>query len=100
MSVEHRYTDTLSQVSRRRTDSGPQPVSPEYSHPATRAPLPARIERTQLQLRVVALERQLKASEDRRQQIIDQYELLLQDREPVPGTTEDSTWVGRLLKRI
>lgn len=64
-------------------------------------PLHARIERTQLQVQVAALERALEMSEHRRQTVIDRYEHLLADRES--SATESSTSSTRsasALKRL
>ncbi|GAB7018813.1 hypothetical protein [Halostagnicola bangensis] len=104
MSVEHRHTDTPARVCVQQTNADgttrDEPRSPERSNRTTRVrdPLPARIERTQLRLRVTALERELEASETERQEIIDRYEFVLQNRESdsVESTTDDDGLVRRI----
>lgn len=81
MSIQHRPadhpTDSPSECRTRaastRTESTPPRTDPQ---PA----LADRVERTQLRAQVAALERSLAESERRRQAIVDQYELILDDR--------------------
>lgn len=109
MSVEHRHTDTPARVCLERTstdsDARDESRSSECAGHTTRVrdPLPARIERTQLRLRVTALERELEASETERQEIIDRYEFVLQNREPGSAkstTAEDDDGIVRRIRRL
>lgn len=108
MSVEHRHTDTPARVCLGRTnaDGDTRNASrlPERSTHTTRVrdPLPARIERTQLRLRITALECELEASETERQEIIDRYEFVLQNRESGSdkSTTDDDAGIVRRIRRL
>ncbi|RQG94551.1 hypothetical protein [Natrarchaeobius chitinivorans] len=70
--VELAFESSISNSSTEPAASG-QPADSSES-------LPVRIERTYLRTRVAALERELEASEDRRQAIITQYERVLEGR--------------------
>ncbi|SEQ86658.1 hypothetical protein [Natrinema salaciae] len=75
-------------------------ADPEYDA----LPLSYRIERTQLRVRITALERALETSENRRQAVIDRYERLLADRDEVAESTaaaeeEPQTLLERLIGR-
>ncbi|MEY7852139.1 hypothetical protein AB7C87_23390 [Natrarchaeobius sp. A-rgal3] len=63
--------------------------------------LPVRIERTYLRTRVAALESELEASERRRQDLIDQYERILEswraETNRSDASSESSGPLGRLL---
>ncbi len=63
-------------------------------------PLAYRIERTRLRARVAALERAVETSEQRRQDIIEQYERLLADRDHVDSVSESSGESSPLLSRL
>lgn len=87
-------------------------VTADRSRSLVDASLVYRIEREQLQIRVRALERELTASERRRQAVIDQYERVLAEREerlrearetPGPEATGDQSApdpVGRLFALV
>lgn len=67
--------------------------------------LPHRIERTQLEATIAALERELVASERRRQHVIDQYERVLERREnedtdTTATTKTTSAQEGTVLRRL
>jgi len=69
------------------------------------SPLADRIERTQLRIRVRALERELEASERGRREIIAQYERVLADQQDRSNTTANSqsrlqTYLDRLGSRL
>ncbi|WP_217471926.1 hypothetical protein [Haloterrigena gelatinilytica] len=70
---------------RQGNDPTPARVDPSDQRPSV--PLSARIERTQLELRVAALEDALETSERRRQAVIDRYERLLEERAATDGTS-------------
>ncbi|AHG00711.1 hypothetical protein HALLA_05525 [Halostagnicola larsenii XH-48] len=90
MSVEHRPTKTpRACVQRTAPNSADSETGQTIEHDTrTREPLPSRIERTRLRVRVAALERELEARETERQNLIDQYELVLQQRD---SESEEST---------
>lgn len=107
MSVEYRPPETPTRVCAQRTatDSTTRQNRAPAEHtnllPRTRDPLSARIERTRLRLRIVALERELEASESRRQEIIDQYESIIQQRDTDSTTpTADERGLVRRLHRL
>ncbi|MFC4541058.1 hypothetical protein ACFO5R_03830 [Halosolutus amylolyticus] len=84
MSVEQRSGDPRAREST-RTSTDPvatAAVTPSIDVPAVEPPSPmaSRIERVRLRAQVAALERELAASECRRQAIVGQYELQLEER--------------------
>ncbi|WP_408959834.1 hypothetical protein [Natrinema sp. 74] len=98
MSAEQRgYTPVTAIDERSRiTSIGPTPgTDSRFESPFRRSstvdagrfelPLTYRIERTRLRARVAALERAVETSEQRRQDVIDQYERLLADRDDADG---------------
>ncbi|MFP8953334.1 hypothetical protein ACLI4Z_10225 [Natrialbaceae archaeon A-arb3/5] len=73
------------------------------SHSTPAPSLPTRIERTQLRARIAALERELEASESRRQEIITRYEQILgaDDRRSAPDEHAESETQSRgVLRRL
>ena len=93
MSADHRGPDpTLSTDDRIRTDRPNATAGPNVrthgllERPLADSdrrvlPLSYRIERTTLRAQIVALERALETSENRRQAVIDHYERVLADRD-------------------
>ncbi|KDE58365.1 hypothetical protein EL22_05210 [Halostagnicola sp. A56] len=104
MSVEYRPPETPTHcVQRTANDSTTRQNRAPAEHteptPRTRDPLSARIERTRLRLRIAALERELEAKEAERQKLIDQYELVLEDRDAgsADSRADERGFVRRLL---
>ncbi|ADB59219.1 hypothetical protein Htur_0318 [Haloterrigena turkmenica DSM 5511] len=83
---------------RQGTDPTPPPIDSSDQRPSV--PLAARIERTQLELRVAALEDALEASERRRQAVIDRYERLLEDRAATDGSSVSDGRLPALVERF
>lgn len=87
MSAEQQSGELQSRRSNRTrtgSESGTgilETPSPDRSGDDHRDALPSRIERVHWRARVAALERELAASERRRQSIVDQYERILDDRQ-------------------
>jgi len=108
MSVEQ--DDSASHVTERHRPisfDGPVEPSVRYDRSITEsthhpALLAARIERTRLSARIVALEQALEASERRRQAIIDQYERLLADWTAAtePSSRKSGSWSRSVLTRL
>lgn len=101
MSTQHRPADHHS---RSRPEADPRATGSASRHTTPIADrttgLPERVERTQLQARVAALERSLAESERRRQALVDQYELVLDERDHEAPSSESRTdpdgAIGRL----
>ncbi|WP_255192839.1 hypothetical protein [Natronobeatus ordinarius] len=76
MSTQHRPAD---HPPRSPPDEPTRAATPSSRITPAETDLPDRVERLQLQARIAALERSLAESERRRQAIVDQYELVLDD---------------------
>ncbi len=116
----HTDTDTTRATRTARTDTHPHPhLSAQASSPITARfagtsatrPTPTRIERTRLRAQIAALQTELESRTDQQQELITQYERLLEAYQEAAedgdgdrcedGTTGDSTaGSGSVLKRL
>ena len=86
MSIQHRPAD---QPTRSPPDEPTRAAIPSSRITPAETDLPGRVERVQLQARIAALEHSLAESERRRQAVVDQYELVLDERDrEAPSSSE------------
>lgn len=91
MSTAH-HCGTAEPITASSLVSVTSPYLERPSTPTAQTALASRIEHTQLQLRVTALEQTLRQRDRQRQALIDQYEQILTERE---DTDEDLTLLDR-----
>ncbi len=108
MSADQRDPTSLPSIDGRCRNAGTDPSlepSPWADRPPQHSstdadrlepPLAYRIERTRLRTRIAALERAVETSERRRQEVIDQYERVLRNRDETNDVTVPSEPAGPL----